>query len=235
MGKGLITQLIATRNATIGISSTLKDVSCNNVYTFKGITGSTGEINNSVTRGYISAGNGCLRSDNTKWMPRNLFSESPKLTIMCWVYLTGYQEYDTIAGFDNGSAIAGISFGFHNGILKLAKNTSRFTETQLEIVPILSLNTWTHICATMHLDGVNGYAVITYYMNGASIGTFTDTVSWNGADTIPVDSTFYVGKYSYLGTNYNTSSSALHRINYLRLFNNELNSTEVQAYYNTNT
>ena len=235
MGTGLITQLIATRSGNLTISSTLKDVSCNNVYTYKGISGSTGEINNSATRGYISAGNGCLRSDNTKWMPRNLFSESPKLTIMCWVYLTGYQAYDTIAGFDNGTTIAGISFGFHNGIIKLAKNTSRFAETQLEIVPILSLNTWTHICATMHLDGVNGYAVITYYMNGASIGEFTDTVSWNGADTIPVDSTFYVGKYSYLGTNNNLTSSAMHQINYLRLFNNELSSTEVQAYYNTNT
>ena len=87
----------------------------------------------------------------------------------------------------------------------------------------------------MHLDSVTGNGVITYYINGVSIGTFTDTVSWNGADTIPVDSTFYVGKYSYLGTNNNLTSSALHRINYLRLFNNELSSTEVLAYYNTNT
>ena len=235
MGTGLITQLIATRSGNLVISSTLTDVSCNNVYTYKGISGSTGEINISATRGYISAGNGCLRSDNTKWMPRNLFSESPKLTIMCWVYLTGYKENDTIAGFDNGTTIAGISFGFHNGILKLAKNTSRFTESQLANITQLSLSTWTHICATMHLDSVTGNGVITYYINGVSIGTFTDTVSWNGADTIPVDSTFYVGKYSYLGTNNNLTSSALHRINYLRLFNNELSSTEVLAYYNTNT
>jgi hypothetical protein len=235
MGNGLITQLIATSTVTLQDLSKLTDVSCNNVYTYKGGTGYSGEMNINETRGYISVGNGCLRSGNTKWMPRNLFSESPKLTIMCWVYLTGYQQYDTIAGFDNGSTIAGISFGFQGGILKLAKNTSRFTESQLEIFPILSLNTWTHICATMHLDGVNGNAVITYYINGASAGTFTDTVSWNGADTIPVDSTFYVGKYSYLGTNNNTTSRAMHRINYLRLFNRELSSAEVQAYYNTNT
>ena len=239
MGTGLITQLIATSTVTMTIGTTLKDDTCNNVYTFSGsgyssTTDISGEINNVGTRGYISAGNGCLRSNNVRWMPHNLFSESPKLTIMCWVYLTGYQQYDTIAGFDNGIATSGLSFGFQNGILKLAKDISRFTETQLSDITQLSLSNWTHICATMHLDA-NGYGVITYYINGVSIGTFTDTVSWNGTDTIPTNSTFYVGKYSYAGTNNNTTSRALNRVNYLRLFNNKLSSSDVLAYYNTST
>ena len=50
---------------------------------------------------------------------------------------------------------------------------------------------------------------------------------------IPNDAAFYVGKYGYL--NKDASSYALNRINYLRLYNNELSQSDILAYYNSNT
>jgi hypothetical protein len=193
------------------------------------VTGIIGNVD--ITgKGYISAGNGCLRS-YIKWVPNNLFSLNHKLTIMCWVYLTGYKDYDTIAGFDDGLDVSGgLSFGFQYGYLKLRMKTQNYGARQADAnMSQLLLSTWYHVCATVHLD-TNGYGVITYYLNGVHQGTFTETNSWNNNNTIPANSAFYVGKYGFLGTNNTASSYAMHRINYLRLFNQLLSASDILSY-----
>jgi hypothetical protein len=83
----------------------------------------------------------------------------------------------------------------------------------------------------VHLNATNGYGVITYYVNGVNRGTFTEASTWNSWSIIQSGSAFYVGKYSYMQYRNSTSESALHRINYLRLFSDELSETEVRSYY----
>jgi hypothetical protein len=259
MGDGLITQLIApSGNATLTVpsnmslianvriyyattSSKIEDVSCNNTYGFLGynnggaVTGISGSVNIDERR-YIAAGNGCLRS-YIKWVPNNLFASNHKLTIMCWVYLTGHKDYDTIAGFDDGNTAIGMSFGIHSGYLKLSGGINGLANASTIPNILLSTSTWHHVCATMRLD-VSGYGVITYYVNGVNRGTFNETAEnnkWNTVNSIPANSTFYVGKYGFLGANNTASSYALNRINYLRLYNNELSQSDILAYYNSNT
>lgn len=250
MGDGLITQLIAPdSDSTLTVpsymssfiyalphyaSSKIVDVSCNNTYYYMGynnggvVTSISGNVGAVSEKRFINTQNGCLRS-YIRWVPNNLFASNHKLTIMCWVYLTAYQDYDTIAGFDNGSDANGLSFGMHNGYLKLRMKTTNYgiigAQNADGNMSILSLNTWYHVCATVSLDVVNNHGKITYYVNGVNQGTYTETYSWNNVNTIPVDSTFYVGKYEYL--NKNATSSAKNRINYLRLYNNELSESDI--------
>jgi hypothetical protein len=249
MGNGLITQLIApTTNQTMTASSsmytiasqlpynatsTILDVSCNNTYYFMGfnngssaVGGISGEVNTIDNRRYIRVGNGCLRS-YIRWVPNN--TATPKLTIMCWVYLTGHKAFDTIAGFDEGTTEYNqLCFGMHNGYLKLTGNVNNLANAQSETNIFLSLNTWYHVCATWRPGTTN--SVVTYYVNGSNRGTFT-TENLNYA--ISSNGTFYVGKYSYTVYKKFDTDYAFHRINYLRLFSDELTASEILSYYDS--
>ena len=231
-GNGLMTYVsIPGPSRNFSVNGTFLDSSCNVLYTS---STTTVNIKEYATRFGIDVATGFFKS-NLNWInfvPTSTFSATDTLSIMCWVYLSATTAKDTFATFTDGVSAFGLAFGCDNLYLKLTCNHNFLSNAQSEVGIALSLYTWTHVCATMHVETGTGYGIITYYVNGINMGTFTEAQSWtaNSATMFPSPSPVYGSLFNIGKPTVSASTNTV--INKIRLFSTELDAYDVLNYYN---
>ena len=169
-------------------------------------------LQNSPT--YNSSNNGSIVFNGTNQfasIPNNsLLNASLSMTLSAWIYITSFRGYMSILGKGDGGS--GYDFRIDSSSsLNLVKYT---IVDQNVTIPTLSSATWYNISA------VQGATSVTYYINGVSTGSFSNSSSY-----VTNSSEFRVAR------NRDTIYSSI-RVSNVLFYNRNLSQSEISQNFN---
>ena len=196
--------------------------------------GTDTSITYSVANGKISQGAGFNGTSSRIQVADNSnLTLGSSFSIACWINVPSLPSnnafYDILNKYDQGSNNGGYDLRLwnDNGTQKIGLVFIDSTSTQRggDIAYTLSTNVWVHLVAVSNTSN----SLITYYINGSSVGTITN----NGA--VPADNTklLNIGNFGF----YTPSGSELGRYFYgkideIGIWSKVLTTTEISDLYN---
>jgi hypothetical protein len=194
-----------------GTGSTWKDISGNSlnsaisnaVFSGLGITGKTFVFN--AVSSLLNLGNNTRKNVTTVW------------TLDCWVRPTSYGQNNIGRIYQHSSgALTGfmISIDNANNTAGLTLNTYAIAGFSVKCANVVSLNTWQNFTLSFNSG------VVTWYKNGASLGTSSIT------------SPAAYSSDSYIGSNPGLTNTFDGQIGMIKLHRSALNASEVSQNFN---